>query len=138
MFPFFISFENNCSYTTPFEGAHLTLPPYIISVEVKSWSMLHHGSVEASLKQNKRNLKTLTLNVLLPSIIFHYKIYVFIIIFTAFSFYGLFTTYLLYEEVMSGRLYAFKEILARIKKNKAKESKQVQFSTLGATLSLCE
>ena len=60
--------------------------------------MLHHGSVRASLNQNKKNLKkpktltlTLTLNVLLPSIAFH--------------FYDLFTTYLLYEEVMSVRLY---------------------------------
>ena len=65
--------------------------------------MLHYGSVGASLKQNKRKL-TLTLNVLLP-VVFHNKIEVFIIIFTAFSFYGLITTYLLYEEVMSGKLY---------------------------------
>ena len=36
---------------------YLTLPPHIISVQVKSRSMLHHGSVGASLKQNKRNLK---------------------------------------------------------------------------------
>ena len=40
-----------------FEGVHLTLPPHIISVQVKSWSMLHHWSVGASLKQNKTNLK---------------------------------------------------------------------------------
>ena len=41
----------------------------------KSRSMLHHGFVGASLKQNKRNLTlTLTLNVLLPSIVFHDKI----------------------------------------------------------------
>ena len=39
------------------EGVHLTLPPRIISVQVKSRSMLYHGSVGASLKQNKRNLK---------------------------------------------------------------------------------
>ena len=36
---------------------HLTLPPHIFSVQVKSRNMLHHGSVWASLKQNKRNLK---------------------------------------------------------------------------------
>ena len=43
--------------------------------------MLHHGSIEASLKQNKRNLKkpnpnsiTPTLNILLPSIVFHNEI----------------------------------------------------------------
>ena len=41
----------------PMEGVHLTLPPHITSVQVKSRSMLHHGSVGASLKQNKRNLK---------------------------------------------------------------------------------
>ena len=39
------------------KGVHLTLPAHIISVQVKSQSMLHHGSVRASLKQNKRNLK---------------------------------------------------------------------------------
>ena len=38
------------------EDVHLTLPPHIISVQVKSQSMLHHGSVVASLKQNKRKL----------------------------------------------------------------------------------
>ena len=54
---------------------HLTLPLDIISLQVKSRSMLHHGSVGAILKQNKRNLiLTLTLNVLLPSIVFHDKI----------------------------------------------------------------
>ena len=55
------------------EGVHLTLPPHIISVQVKSRSMLHHRSVGASLKENKRTL-TLTINVLLPSIVFHNKI----------------------------------------------------------------
>ena len=39
------------------EGVYLALPPRIFSVQVKSRSMLHHGSVGASLKQNKRNLK---------------------------------------------------------------------------------
>ena len=38
------------------EGVHLKLPPHIISVQVKSLSILHHGSVGASLKQNKTNL----------------------------------------------------------------------------------
>ena len=42
---------------TVIEAVHLTLPPHIISVQVKSRSMLHHGSVGASLKQNKRNIK---------------------------------------------------------------------------------
>ena len=57
------------------EDVHLTLPPHIISVRVKSRSMLYQGSVGVSLqqKQNKRNL-TLTPNVLLPSIVFHNKI----------------------------------------------------------------
>ena len=42
--------------------------------------MSHDGSVGASLKQNKRNLKkpnpnpNLTLNVLLPSLVFYNKI----------------------------------------------------------------
>ena len=31
------------------EGVHLTLPPHIFSVQVKSQSMLHHGLVSASL-----------------------------------------------------------------------------------------
>ena len=63
-----------------FEGVHLTLLPHIISVQGKSRSMLHHGSVGASLKQNKRNIRkpnpnpNLILNVLLPSIVFHNKI----------------------------------------------------------------
>ena len=39
------------------EGVHLTLPPRIISVQVKSRSTLHHGSVGASLKQNKSKPK---------------------------------------------------------------------------------
>ena len=59
------------------EGVHLTLPPHIISIQLKSRSMLHHGSIGASLKQNKRNLiltLTLTLNVLLPCTVFHNKI----------------------------------------------------------------
>ena len=51
---------------TSIEGVHLTLPPHIISIQVKSRSMLHHGSVVASSKQNKRNL--------LPYIVFHNKI----------------------------------------------------------------
>ena len=70
-----------------FEGVHLTLPPHIFSVLVKSRSMLHHGSVESSSEYNKRNLTlTLTFNVLLPSNVFHNKIFVLIIIFMALSF----------------------------------------------------
>ena len=38
------------------EGVHLTLAPHIISIQVKSRSMLHHGSVGASLKQSKTNI----------------------------------------------------------------------------------
>ena len=38
------------------EGVHLALPPHIIFVQEKSQSILHHGSLGASLKQNKRNL----------------------------------------------------------------------------------
>ena len=69
------------------EGVHLTLPLHIFSIQVKSRSMLHHGSVGESLKQNKRNLTlALTLNLLLPSIVFHNKICVKIRIFTALSF----------------------------------------------------
>ena len=57
------------------EGVHPTLAPHIITVQVKSRSILRHGSVGATLKQNKRNLTlTLTLNVLLPSIVFHNEI----------------------------------------------------------------
>ena len=56
-------------------GVRVTLPPHIFSVQVKLWSMLHDGSVWASLKQNKRDLTlTLTLNILSPSIVFHSKI----------------------------------------------------------------
>ena len=68
-----------CNYLI-YESVHLTLPPHTISVQVKSRSMLHHRSVGTSLKQNERNLKkpnlnpTLTLNVPLPSIVFHNKI----------------------------------------------------------------
>ena len=46
--------------------------------------MLHHGSVGANSKVKKRNL-TLTLNLLLLSIVFHNKICVVIMIFTALS-----------------------------------------------------
>ena len=34
------------------EGVHLTLPPHILSIQVKSRSMLHHGSVGANPKPN--------------------------------------------------------------------------------------
>ena len=70
-----------------FEGAHPTLPSHIFSILVKSRSMLHHGSVAASLEYNKRNLTlTLTFNVPLPSSVLHNKIFAFIIIFMALSF----------------------------------------------------
>ena len=62
------------------------MPPHIISVQVTSRSMLHHGSVGASWEYNKRNLTlTLTFNVPLPSIFYHNKIFLFIM-FTALSF----------------------------------------------------
>ena len=32
------------------EGVHLTLPPHILSVQVKSRSMLHYGSVGGEFK----------------------------------------------------------------------------------------
>ena len=70
-----------------FEGVHLTLPPHIFPVLVKSRSMLHHGSVEASSEYNKRNSTlTLTFNVPLRSNVFHNKIFALIIIFKALSF----------------------------------------------------
>ena len=87
----------------------LFLPPHIFSVQVKLRSVLHHGSASASLKQNKRNLTLtliLTLNILLPSIVFHNKIKVFIIFFMTFSFLRLIHGLFIYEEVMSVRLYA--------------------------------
>ena len=50
-------------------------------------SMLHHGSLGTRSEKNKRNLTLrLTLNLLLPSIVFYNKICVLIIIFTALSF----------------------------------------------------
>ena len=68
--------------------------------------MLHHGSVGASSEKNKRHLD-LTRNIPLPSIVFHNKIFVFIMIFTALSFVRLFHGLSLYKEVMSVRLYAW-------------------------------
>ena len=56
-----LTLAGGCFCSGLIEGVHLTLPPDIISVQVKSRNMLHHGSVGASLKQNKRNLKKLTL-----------------------------------------------------------------------------
>ena len=38
-------------------GCSLKLPRHIFHFQVKSRNMLHHESVWASLKQNKRNLK---------------------------------------------------------------------------------
>ena len=42
-----------CQIFWSMEGVHLTLPPHIISIQVKSRSMLHHGSVGASLNEIK-------------------------------------------------------------------------------------
>ena len=48
----FTYLRKNFSYTMSVdkvkEGVHLTLPPHIFSVLVKSRSMLHHGAVGAS------------------------------------------------------------------------------------------
>ena len=67
-------------------GCSSNIASSYFSVQVKSWRMLHHGSVGVSSEQNKRNL-TLTLNLLLllPSTVFYNKICVFIMIFTALS-----------------------------------------------------
>ena len=67
-------------------------------VQVKSQSMLHHGSVGVILKQNKRNL-TLILNLLL-----HSNLCLFCK-FANLSFSHLLAADLLYEEVMSVSLY---------------------------------
>ena len=68
--------------------------------------MLHPGSVGRSSVQNKRNLTlTLTLNVPLPSIVFHNKIVVFIMIFTGLFFLQLTHGLFLYEKIISVRLY---------------------------------
>ena len=66
--------------------------------------MLHDGSIGDSSEQNKIKL-TLTLNLLLPSIVFHNKICVFVMIFRDSSFSRLIHGLFLYEEVMSIRLY---------------------------------
>ena len=50
-------FDCECGKKVHLSSVHLKLPLHIIFVQIKSWSMLHHGSVGASLKQNKRNLK---------------------------------------------------------------------------------
>ena len=63
--------------------------------------MLHNESVEASAEWIKRNLTlTVTLNLLLPSTVFHDKICVLIPIFMTLSLNGLFTAYFLYEEAV--------------------------------------
>ena len=75
--------------SSPLDGVHLTLPPHIFSVQVKLRSMLNHGSVGSSSRYNKRNLTptlSIILNFLLPSIVFHNKTCVFIMIFMALSF----------------------------------------------------
>ena len=65
--------------------------------------MLRDGSVGASLKQKRNVTLTLTLNLLLPYIVFHKQWKV--IFLRLLHFYGLFTAYLSYVEVMSVRLY---------------------------------
>ena len=46
-----LNYENIASIkTTHVEGVHLTLPPHKFSVQVKSRSLLNHGSVRASSK----------------------------------------------------------------------------------------
>ena len=72
--------------------------------------MLHRGLVGASSEQNKRNLTltlTPTLNALLLFIVFRNKICVFVMILRLYHFYGLFLSYILYEEVMSVRIYVW-------------------------------
>ena len=67
------------------EGVHLALPPHFFSIQVKSGACYITGQWVASSKQNKRNLiPTLTLTP--KPIVFHNKICVFIMIFTALSF----------------------------------------------------
>ena len=92
------------------EGVHLALPPHFFSIQVKSGACYITGQWVASSKQNKRNLiPTLTLT---PKP--NYLLLFFIIKFVSLSwflqlhhFYGLFMAYLLYEEVMSVRLYMY-------------------------------
>ena len=50
-------FDIELEFESEFESVHLTLLPHICSVQVKSRSMLHHGSVGGNFKKNKRNLK---------------------------------------------------------------------------------
>ena len=73
-----------------YEGVHLTLPPHIFPVQVKSVTCYITG--QWGRVQNKINITltlTLTINLLLPSIVFHNKICVFIMISTTLSFLGL-------------------------------------------------
>ena len=54
---YYYDLQSLCYYYYHYwEGVHLTLPSDILFIQVKSLSMLHHRSVEVSLKQNKRNL----------------------------------------------------------------------------------
>ena len=70
-----------------YEGVHLTFPPHIFSVQVKSGACYITGQWGRGQNKIKQNLTlTLTLNLLLPPIVFHNKICVFIIIFTALTF----------------------------------------------------
>ena len=70
----------------------------------KVWKDVTSRVSGGEFKIKKRNL-TLTLNLLVPSIVFHNNICVLIMIFTDLSFYALFTAYFLHEEVMSVTLY---------------------------------
>ena len=81
---------------------HLTFPPLIFSVQVKSEVSSITDQSGASLERNKRNLTlTQTFKLLLPSMVFHDKICVFITIFTTLSFLRLIHDLFLYEEAMS-------------------------------------
>ena len=84
------------------ESVYLALPPHIFSIQLKSGPCCitgHWGRVQNEIKKPNPNP-----NLLLP-VVFHNKICVFIMIFMALSFFGIFTTYFIYEEVMSVRLY---------------------------------
>ena len=89
-----------------FEGVHLTLPPHIFSVQVRFGVCYITGQWVTSSEKDKRNLTPT------PNLNPNYPLLFFIIKFVSLSwyhgfitFYGLFTAYLLCEEVMSVRLY---------------------------------
>ena len=89
-----------------FEGVHLTLPPHIFSVQVRFGVCYITGQWVTSSEKDKRNLTPT------PNLNPNYPLLFSIIKFVSLSwyhgfitFYGLFTAYLLCEEVMSVRLY---------------------------------